>query len=109
MDIDDLMLFLEQLELLKDDLQTSYSVMTEVLRDHQVNVQQIESTIVDITGHHPSKLDQAGIHAIVNAVNANWDTVSGVTINDAQQGTALAILRQTYQFYFNGLYGRRRG
>ncbi|MBT9317513.1 hypothetical protein [Leptothoe spongobia] len=109
MDLNELMAFLEQLEQLKDDVHISYAVMSEVLQEHKVDVDQIESTIIDITGHHPSHLDQAGIHAMVNTINANWDTLSGVLNNDAQRGTALAILRQTYQFYFRGLYGRRRG
>lgn len=109
MDLDELMTFLEQLELLKDDLQTSYAAMTDILEERDVRINQIESIIIDITGRHPSQLDQAGVHAMVNAVNANWDTLSGVLNNDARRGTALAILRQTYQFYFRGLYGRRRG
>ena len=83
--------------------------MIEVLQEQRVNVTQIESTVIDITEHYPSQLDQAGIHAMANAVNANWDTLPGVLNNNAQLVTALAILRQLYLFHFQGLDRHRRG
>lgn len=66
--------------------------MTDILKKRDVRINQIESIIINITGRHASQLDQAGIHAMVNAVNANWDTLAGVLNNDAQRGTALATL-----------------
>ncbi len=37
------MAFLEQLEQLKDDVHTSYVVMSEVLQEHKVDVAQIDT------------------------------------------------------------------